>query len=391
MKRLALIIVVFCGAIATYAQPSNVVSAWRYMKSNPPELDKAKEMIEPAILHEKTKTWSKTWYYRGLIYQAIGTDKKMKATEPNALRIAYDSYKESLRIEPKSDYADDISMQTKVLMLLFFNTALEQFNAKDFDGALKNFANVLDIDPNDTVAVLNAAISATRANNSVLTKEYYSKLIKMKYNDPKVYNSFANIYLQDKDTENYYNVVKQGRALFPSDKDLQTKELFYLISTNKTSQAIDGLNVALQKDPKNPTMLFALASIYDKMSYENGKKGDTVEFNKNFAKAEENYKKAIESKSDYFEANFNLGAMYFNLAAEMINKANDIDASKVKEYNLAKEKYDIKLKQAQPYLEKALEIQPKDDATLSSLRQLYAHLNMTDKSNEMKKRMDANK
>lgn len=389
MKRLALIIAIVCGSITTFAQPSNVVSAWNCYKHD--ELDKAKELIEPAILHEKTKTWSKTWYYRGLIYQKIGTDKKMKSTEPNALQIAYDSYKESLKIEPKSDYVEDITMQTKILMLLFFNAALDQFNNKNFDGALKNFANVLEIDPNDTAAVLNAAITASRANNRPLTKEYYNKLLNMKYKDPKVYNSFASIYLVDKDTENYYNVVKQGRAIYPDDKDLMTKELFYMISTNKTSQAIDGLNTALQKDPKNTNMLFALASIYDKMSYENGKKNDTIEFNKNFAKAEENYKKAIEIKPDYFEANFNLGAMYFNLAAEMINKANEIDASKVKEYDAAKAKYDVRLKQAQPYLEKAHEIQPKDDATMSSLRQLYAHLNMTDKANDMKKQMDTNK
>jgi hypothetical protein len=75
----------------------------------------------------------------------------------------------------------------------------------------------------------------------------------------------------------------------------------------------------------------------------------------------------------------------------MINKANEIDASKVKEYDAAKAKYDVRLKQAQPYLEKAHEIQPKDDATMSSLRQLYAHLNMTDKANDMKKQMDTNK
>src|ERR1035441_8124868 len=105
MKRLALIIAIVCGSITTFAQPSNVVSAWNCYKHD--ELDKAKELIEPAILHEKTKTWSKTWYYRGLIYEKIASDKKLRSLDPNALQIAYDSYNESLRIEPKSDYAED--------------------------------------------------------------------------------------------------------------------------------------------------------------------------------------------------------------------------------------------------------------------------------------------
>ncbi len=386
MKRLAFIILIACGALSAYAQPSNVVTAWNYYKSK--EFDKAKEMIEPAISHEKTKTWSKTWYYRGLIYQSIAAAKKLRSTDPNALQTAYESYKMSLKIEPKSDYVDDINVQMKVMMFMFFNAGLDQFNNKNYDGALKNFANVLDIDPNDTVAVLNSAITATRANNLPLAKDFYGKLLKMKYNDPKVYNSFANTYLHDKDTANYYVVVKEGRTRFPNDGDLLNKELFYLISTNKTKEAIDGLNTVLQKDPKNTVMLFAVASIYDKIASEAFKKGDTSTFNANFSKAEENYKKAIEIKPDYFDANFNLGAMYFNLAAEMINKANDIDASKVKEYEAAKAKYDVKLRLAQPYLEKALELQPKDDGTMTSLRQLYAHLGMNDKALDMKKRLE---
>ena len=135
-------------------------------------------------------------------------------------------------------------------------------------------------------------------------------------------------------------------------------------------------------------MWFALGNVYDELSSDDFKSNKTADHDAHFTKAEEAYKKAIEIKADYFEANFNLGAMYYNLAADMIKKANDIDASKLKEYNEAKAKFEIQLKNARPYLEKALELQPKDEGALSSLRQLYAHLGETDKSNEMKKRME---
>jgi tetratricopeptide (TPR) repeat protein len=385
MKRLAFLILVVIS-VKAYAQPSNVVSAWNYLKSG--ELDKAKNMIDPAILHEKTKTWSKTWYYRGLIYYSMYGNKDYGKLDPNPLQVAYESFKKSIEIEPKGDYADDIKLQMKKLTIQFFNAGLGEFSKKNYDNALNYFADVLSIDPTDTVAILNSAITATRAGKLDKAIEFYNTLIKMKYNDSKVFGTLANIYIQQKDTAKYFEVIEQGRKQYPDSLDLLKLEINYFLITKKSDQAIDRINIALQKSPKDNILWFALGNIYDKLASENYEAGKTTEQEANFAKAESAYKKAIEIKPDYFDAYFDLGAMYFNLAAAMIKKANDIDASNIKAYNDAKEKFDGKLKQAQPYLEKALELQPKDEGTLSSLKQLYAHLGLMDKSNEMKKRMD---
>src|ERR1035437_2716913 len=201
MKRLAFLILVVIS-IKAYAQPSNVVSAWNYLKSG--ELDKAKNMIDPAITHEKTKTWSKTWYYRGLIYYSMYGNKDYGKLDPNPLQVAYESFKKSLEIEPKGDYADDINLQMKKLTIQFFNAGLGEFGKKNYDGALTYFGDVLAIDPNDTVAILNSAITATRAGKIPLATDFYNKLIKMNYNDSKVYGTLANIYMQQKDTAKYF-------------------------------------------------------------------------------------------------------------------------------------------------------------------------------------------
>lgn len=385
MKRLAFLILVVIS-IKAYAQPSNVVSAWNYLKSG--ELDKAKNMIDPAITHEKTKSWSKTWYYRGLIYYSMYGNKDYGKLDPNPLQVAYESFKKSLEIEPKGDYADDIKLQMKKLTIQFFNAGLGEFGKKNYDMALSDFANVLAIDPTDTVAILNSAITATRAGKIQIATDFYNKLIQMNYNDSKVYGTLANIYIQQKDTAKYFEVIEQGRKHYPDSLDLLKLEINYFLITKKSDQAIDRINAALQKSPKDQILWFALGNIYDKLASDNYESGKTTQQEENFTKAENAYKKAIEIKADYFDAYFDLGAMYFNLAAAMIKKANDIDPSNIKAYNEAKAKFDDKLKQAQPYLEKALELQPKDEGTLSSLKQLYAHLGMTDKSNEMKKRLD---
>ena len=98
--------------------------------------------------------------------------------------------------------------------------------------------------------------------------------------------------------------------------------------------------------------------------------------------------KAVELKPDYFEANYNLGAMYFNKGAELVNKANNLPVSKQAEYDAAKKKYEAKFREAKPYLEKAYQLNPKDEATMQSLYQLYGRLNETAKAQEMKAALD---
>jgi tetratricopeptide (TPR) repeat protein len=104
--------------------------------------------------------------------------------------------------------------------------------------------------------------------------------------------------------------------------------------------------------------------------------------------SETDYLKAIEIKADYFDPYYNLGAMHFNTAAELANEANKIPFSKQKEYDAAIAKAKAAFEKAQPYLEKALELQPDDSNTMVSLQQLYAQLKLNDKSLEMKKRRE---
>ena len=93
---------------------------------------------------------------------------------------------------------------------------------------------------------------------------------------------------------------------------------------------------------------------------------------------------------DNYELNYNLGAMYFNQAAEMANKANNLKSNE--EYSKAKTNFELKFKQAEPFLEKALEKNPKKteddlttyDGTLNSLKQLYVRIGEMEKYEKLK-------
>lgn len=74
MKK-TLSIALMTVACAAFAQNSNVVSAYNYLRDG--DLAKAAEFIEPAISNEGTMMKEKTWRYRGDIYRLIALDRSM--------------------------------------------------------------------------------------------------------------------------------------------------------------------------------------------------------------------------------------------------------------------------------------------------------------------------
>ena len=353
-----------------FAQKNKVQTAWNYYKYD--ELDKAKTAIDEASAHETTIGMAKTWYYRGLIYQKIYKHEKYGNLDADALITAYQAYQKALDIEPKYEFAAEINQNKLVIANLMFQAGVDNFSFKKYPEALKCFEDVLLIIPNDTLATLNAAYSAEKAGDKAKAKGYYNQLISWNYNEPKMYIFLSSIYKSEGDTANALATIQKGRKQFPSDNSLVIEELNIYLATGKDMEALEMLNVAIQSDPMNPNLQFAQGTVYDKL----GRKTE----------AAESYKKAINLKPDYFEANYNLGAMYFNEAAEMANKANDIKENN--EYNKAKKQFDAKFKEAQPYLEKAHELNPKDTNTMISLKQLYARTGENEKYDQMKAKLD---
>ena len=196
----------------------------------------------------------------------------------------------------------------------------------------------------------------------------------MKLNEPKIYLFLSKIYKSEGDSAKALSIVQLGRQRFPADNAMVIEELNFYLASGKSKEALEPLNLAISKDDKNPELFFARGSIYDKL-------GDTD-------KAKADYLKAIELNPEDFDAYYNLGAMYFNSAADLANKANSIAPGKQKEYDEAKSKAEAKFKEAQPFLEKAFQLNPKDLSTISSLKQLYVRIGDMKKAEEMKKAMD---
>lgn len=377
MKKLFLLIATFYISFTLIGQPINVQSAFNYMKKG--QLDKAKEAIDAAIIHEKTMNDPKTWFYKGNIYLDIHLSKedKYKKLENNALQIAYNAFQKSVELDKEKEYLDQVKVRLYICGEQFYNLGVTLFNEKDFENAIIAFEKTAKVNNifgvQDSLATFNAALSAQLGGINAKAKENYLKLVRMNYRNPQIYSALSDIYKAENDTTQALKIVQQGRAKFPDDYNLIITETNIYLAKGETEKAQQNLQLAVEKNPTNENLYFAIGANYDVLG--------------NFEEAEKAYLKALELKPAYFDAIYNLGALYFNKGVSIFEKADKITDQKL--YDAEKLKFEEMWNKALPYLEKAHELDQKDRNTMISLSQLYARMKQYDKAKLIKEKLDA--
>ena len=159
---------------------------------------------------------------------------------------------------------------------------------------------------------------------------------------------------------------------FPQEKYYLLSLINAYIYSNRSEQAIQYLNAAIQNDPNN-------AQLYDVM-------GRVYENVKDYAKAEEYFTKAYNMDSENADILSNLGRVYFNQAVNKLDHANAITDSQQYQEESAKAK--ALFEKAMPYFEKAHQLKPDDRECMIALRGIYYNLNMGDKFDAIEAEMN---
>ncbi len=359
------------------AQKGKIVDAQLSLQAG--KIMEAKKSIDEALSDAEIQKRVDAWTTKGDVYKQIYEGKLFYAQNPNCLFDAKDAYVKAYELElnPKKQKKNFPSME--MLYSYLFNEGFERFNAKKYDDAFKHFKASQDIDAFlnekqyksvlDTNNIFATGIAAANANDLDAALPYLKKLVDMNYNNAAVYETLAQIYDNKKQDADLKAIVTKGLAKYPDNKNLQIYELNSTLDAGDLSESISKFESAVAKDPKNASIIFNLAVLYDK--------------NKQTDKAKETYDKAIAIKPDYGDAYFNIGVMYFNEGVEInksMNAIDDKDDPLGKKYNELKVKRDAVFQKALPYLEKAYEIDPNNIDYKSNLKKVYASMNMLEKA-----------
>jgi tetratricopeptide (TPR) repeat protein len=357
MKKIILLAVLALSVQISFAQKSKVSSAWNYLKFE--DFEKAKAAIDEASTNEASMNMWKTWYYKGIIYQAIHEKKLEDSLKiKDAVNTYYEAYKKSLEVDPKHDYSNEAIAGLDVASREYYNRAFDLYNAKEFDKSLDAFLMRLKIYdvikiysptlPVDTSTTYNVASTADKINKTDIAIQHYEKLVQLKYKD--AYSLLATDYCKIKDTTKALATLDAGSALYPTDAGIIYGFINIYAATQQFEKAIAKINDAIKLKPENEMLYIILGNAY--------------EHNDKDAEAVTAYQKVLEKNPTNFDAIKSLGINLFNQAAK-INKEMDAlpnNAPQAKFDEITKRR-DAVLAKALPYLEQAEKISP-DDAEL---------------------------
>jgi tetratricopeptide (TPR) repeat protein len=132
---------------------------------------------------------------------------------------------------------------------------------------------------------------------------------------------------------------------------------------------------ALANDPNNADLVFNLGVISANA--------------KNLEEAEKHYKRAIEINPNYFNAYINLAELRLRADEKWVTELNKLGTSEKdnKRYEVIKKLREDNFKVIQPYLEKAVELEPTNDPAKRTLLSVYNALEMTDKYKALKAKL----
>ena len=370
MKRFFLSLLISIIAIGIFAQKGKVASTLNFIDAG--NLDKAKEAIDAAIVHEKTKEWPKTYYAKGRLAQTLFEtgDPAKQALYPEPLMVAYNSYLKSIELDEKESMEKLIIMQLPQLSNDFLDWAIALFEASEFDKSLIAFEKLIEIQKSDiyigsvdSAVIFNAGLSAYNAKSWDKAIDYFDQSIAMGYGDTQPHLFKYLTYNETEDLKSAEKALTDAYESFPADQNILLNLIQFYLENEMDDAAFDYINKAKESDQNNYSLHWAEGVLYLKQD--------------KYYKAIAALEKSIEIKSDFFNTQYNIGVCYYNQASNMYNDANDImDNAK---YKVAIDKANEVFTSAVPYMETALELKPNDLETMISLKELYYRLKMTEK------------
>lgn len=267
-----------------------------------------------------------------------------------------------------------------------FYAASYAVNAQDYDKALEYYAQLKALKytgEGEIFWATNKASQVEETFNSKVQREVYLKAgthekprdEKLESKRGEIYKNIALILVQQGKTEEAKLAIADAIKENPSDSSLILTQADLFLKLKDYASYTEAVKVVLEKDPNNAVMVYNLGVI----TSDAGKLDE----------AEKYYKRALEIDPNYFDANINLAELKLRGDVKYVDEMSKLGTSEKdnKRYDQLKALQLKNYKELLPYLEKAVEIKPTDEAATKTLLSVYSALEMTDKAKALKAKM----
>ena len=245
------------------------------------------------------------------------------ALEGDMLAKAIDALEKAKAVDPKDSKAKDITAMMEDIHGKYANEALSEYLAGDFAKAAGLFKKAADCAANPLLGKEDAqntyycALVSNLAGNKEQAVEYYKKCLDLGfYQDGNTYSNLADVYRALGDNDSRKAMLEEGFVKFPENSGILVGLINLYMETNEdTAKLFDLLHTAQGIDPKNASLYYAEAEVYNKL--------------KDLENAEKLYRKSYEVDNNYLYGMYGLGALYYNNFVDLREKAsNELDDAK---------------------------------------------------------------
>ena len=197
---------------------------------------------------------------------------------------------------------------------------------------------------------------------------------KSKSKRPEIAKNIALIYIQQGEKEKALEAISDAKADNPNDPALLQAEADIYYEMGDTKKYDEIMKKIVKLKPNDPNLYYNL--------------GVASEKNDKIEDAKEYYKKAIELNPEFVNAYINLSTAILAEEKEIVKEMNDLGMSDAdqKKYEELKDKKKKYYKEAQPYLEKAIELEPNNVGAIQTLMNIYYQLGESKKAEKFRKK-----
>jgi tetratricopeptide (TPR) repeat protein len=384
------------------------------------------DKLAPLVTEEGDKVYYD--FYRvstpGIEMAMLGTTASpaqlIKLFNPKVITDLANAYNATLDYEKKTGkkvFTDEITKDITTFKPILVNVAINLGDAKKFKEAGDVLYSVYQLDKKDQDKLYYAASYAVNGLDYDKALSYYYELKQLNYSGEGTIYWATNKASQKEETFNNKNerdiFIKTGTHEKPRDEKAESKKgeiykniALILVEAGKIDEAKAAVSDARNANPNDNSLILTEADLYLKLNdmtnftrlvneaLENDPNNKLLYFNlgvtsansNKLDEAEKNYKKAIEIDPNYFDALLNLSELKLRADERYVTEMNKLGTSEKdnKRYEVIKAEREKCFKSVLPYLEKAVELKPEDDAAKKTLLSVYNALEMTDKYKALK-------
>jgi tetratricopeptide (TPR) repeat protein len=408
-------------SVASFAQKDEIKAAEKAFKKGQAQeavgiLNGAEGLIANASDSEKAQYY----YVKGNALLELANNKVEEDKNLSAAATSYINLIAAEKASGKAKYAAEATKSITAIKYKLINNAIADSKVDKHAASANKLYDAYLLDKKDTLNLYYAASTYINAKDYDNALKLYGELKDMNYSGKATNYLAVNKITNESDlfatVQERDRMIKLGTHIDPTTEEIPSKrgEIYknialILVQNGKTAEAKEAIAAARKSNPEDTSLILTEANLYlDTEDFETYKKLITealaanpndadLLFNlgvvssnaKNIADAEKYYTKALEINPKYLNAYINMAALKLEKEGGIIAEMNKLTNSDkdMKRYDALKKQREELFRAAIPYLQKSLELEPKNADVAKTLLGVYSALEMTAEKKALEAKM----